>query len=209
MSYQPPIVVHRQRFRPATRPIVAVIGLYIGLATCYSIGYGETIALMASTSDDANRILGRQDYSRISGMNGALAPFIQLGVLDAIHFQPKSMVFGIFAGLWSNGDAVLLARQNAGIVHPGPPKTGLSMDDIRQMGREYLGGAGAPPAAAGPGSTASQNTIQPGSMSADEIRRRAKEYSERTGQPIPSTAGMSEADIRRRLKEYGITVTGH
>ena len=183
MSYQPPITVHRQPFRLATRPLVALVGSYLLLAVCYSVGYGQAIALMATTSDDANRIMGQDDYSRISGMTGALAPLIQLGVADAVHFQPKSLLFGVFTGLWSNSDAILLARQNADIVHPGPPNTGWTIDTLRGL---VTGGA--VPAAEG-GAVA-----HPGSLDIEKLRRLAG-----------SGKGLSQQDIEklRRLAGSG------
>src|SRR5690606_9557060 len=136
--------------------------------------------------------------SRISGMSGPLAPFIRLGVLDAIRFQPKSLLFGVFSGLWTTPDQVLLAQQNAGIVHPAPPNTGLSEDDARQMAQRALEQA----IPKDPG-----QAIRPGSMSKDELMRRAKAYADQTGQSLPDPSTVSKDDIRKRLKEYGITLT--
>lgn len=198
MSYQPPVIVQRQRIRRPVRPLVALGVAYVGIAVCYSLGYGEAMSQMAYASADANRLLARRDYSGITGMNGPLSPFIQLGVLDAIRFQPKSLLFGVFAGFWTNAEQIQLAQLNAGVIHPGPPNTGLSMDDLRHMATE---------AAARSGSGDPTKAIRPGAMSKDELLRRAKAYAAQTGQTLPDPSSLSGDEIRRRLKEYGITVT--
>jgi hypothetical protein len=184
--------------RPAVRPLAALAIAYVGIAVCYSIGYGQAMSQMAYASDDANRLLAKRDYSNISGMDGPLSPFIQLGVLDAIRFQPKSLLFGVFTGLWTNSDQVQLAQQNAGIIHPGPPNTGLSEDDLKQMAEDALNRV----QPVDPG-----KVIRPGSVSKDELLRRAKAYAAQTGQTLPNPATLSREEIRKRLKEYGITVT--
>jgi hypothetical protein len=198
MAYQPPLIVPRRRMRPAARPLVALVTAYVGIAICYSIGYGQAMSLMASASEDTELLLARQDYSRISGMSGPLSPFIQLGVLDAVRFQPKSLLFGVFSGLWASSDQVLIAQQNAGIVHPAPPKTGLSEDDVREMAQQAL-------ETANPGDPT--KPIRPGSMSKDELMRRARAYAAQHGQSLPAASSVSREEMRKRLQEYGITVT--
>jgi hypothetical protein len=197
MAYQPPVIFHRRRGRPPLRPLVVLGILYVTLAACYSVGYGQAMSLMAYASDDANRLLARQDYSRISGMSGPLSPFIRLGVLDAIRFEERSLLFGVFAGLWTDAGQMQLAQQNAAIVHPAPPNTGLSEDDVRQMARQALEGRSADPAAA----------IKPGAVSKEELLRRARAYAKETGQTLPDPASLSKEEIRKKLKDFGITVT--
>jgi hypothetical protein len=197
MAYQPPVIFHRGRGRPPLRPFVMVGIVYVTLAACYSLGYGQAMSLMAYASDDANRLLARQDYSRITGMGGPLAPLIRLGVLDAIRFEERSLLFGIFAGLWTSTNEMQLAQQNAAIVHPEPPNTGLSQDEVRQMARRALEGRPADPGAA----------IKPGAVSKEELMRRAKAYAKETGQTLPDPNTLSKEEIRKKLKDFGITVS--